>query len=55
MDNYTAAVRKMNSVGLAKMYEELHEKTGAMLEFEDMDLAKSLALEGRKNERNEIR
>lgn len=46
MDNYTAAVRKMNSVGLAKMYEELHEKTGATLEFEDMDLAKEFGFGG---------
>lgn len=46
MDNYTAAVRKMNSVGLAKMYEELHEKTGATLEFEDMDIAKEFGFGG---------
>lgn len=46
MDNYTAAVRKMNSVGLTKMYEELHEKTGATLEFEDMDLAKEFGFGG---------
>ena len=36
----------MNSVGLAKMYEELHEKTGATLEFEDMDLAKEFGFGG---------
>ena len=33
-------------LGLAKMYEELHEKTGATLEFEDMDLAKEFGFGG---------
>nr|DAN05910.1 MAG TPA: Trans-activating transcriptional regulator [Caudoviricetes sp.] len=40
MDNYTAIVKQMNEVGIKKMYEELHAKTGAELEFEDMDIAK---------------
>lgn len=31
------------------MYEELHAKTGAELEFEDMDLAKEFGFGGDEN------
>ena len=46
MDNYSAAVKKMNSIGLKALYNELHEKTGVTLEFEDMDIAKEFGFGG---------
>lgn len=49
MDNYTAIVKRMNKVGIQKMYEELHAKTGAELEFEDMDIAKEFGFGESKN------
>ncbi len=49
MDNYTAIVKRMNKVGIRKLYDELHEKTGAELEFEDMDIANEFGFEESKN------
>lgn len=40
LDNYNAAVQKLNDTGVQNMYQELHKITGAEIEFDSVDINK---------------